>query len=366
MTAYVVKKYRISDVIPGMEIGNDVLNEDGQVVLSRGVTLNESMIEGLEFWDIDYVEVREAVEVPDEPAETPPPRRKIVRAISSAQQEFSGSYQQTMGKVKKAFETLRAFNEVPIVQMNELMKDGVQPLLESSGVINYLQMVERDSEYQFHHSMNVAVMCGVIGKWLGIKGDELQELIMAGLLHDIGNTQIDAKIINKPGPLTEEEMKVVRTHTVLGYQMVKDRKSISSNIAQGILQHHERVDGTGYPLKLTKERIHRFAKIIAIADTYDAMTSDRVYRAKVSPFNVVETMMEEMYNKLDPEICTVFLNNVRDYFVGNIVQLSDGRQAEVVYISPIATARPTVRTAEGEFLDLEKHKEISVVDLVQT
>jgi putative nucleotidyltransferase with HDIG domain len=364
MAAYTMKKYSSFDVVPGMEIGKDVLNEDGQVILSNGVILNETMIEGLQFWDITTVEIREVVEEQEKPAVATV--AKIERSVSSAQQQFSGSYHHTMDKVKKAFETIRAFNEVPIVQMNELMKEGVQPLLESTGVVNYLHMVDRDNEYQFHHSVNVAVMCGVLGKWLGITGAELQELIMAGLLHDIGNAQIDAKIINKPGPLTPEEMKVIRTHTVLGYQMVKDRKSISANIAQGILQHHERVDGTGYPLQLPKDRIHRFAKIIAVADTYDAMTSDRVYKAKVSPFKVVETMLEEMYNKLDPEICTVFLNNVRDYFVGNIVELSDGRQAEVVYISPITASRPTVRTADGEFIDLEKNKNISIMDLVQT
>ncbi len=364
MAAYVVKKYGIFDIVPGMELGRDVLNDDGQVILSSGVSLNETMIEGLLFWEIDEVFIKE--EEPESDEVVAPKTARLRREISLGQQKFTADYKTTMNKVRKAFETIRAFNEVPIVQMNDLLKGGVMPLLESSGAVNYLQMVARDDEYQFHHSVNVAVMCGVIGKWLGIKGDELQELIMAGLLHDIGNAQIDAKIINKPGALTPEEMKIVRTHTVLGYQMVKERKSISSDVAQGILQHHERIDGSGYPLRLTAERIHRFAKIIAIADTYDAMTSERVYKAKVSPFKVVETMLEEMYNKLDPEICTVFLNNVRDYFVGNIVQLSDGRQAEVVYINPLAASRPTLRTAENEFIDLAKNKQLNIIDLVQS
>lgn len=239
-------------------------------------------------------------------------------------------------------------------------------MVESIGVINHLHMVSRQGDYTLHHSVNVALICGVLGRWLGYNERELTDLVLSGLLHDIGKTQISLEILNKPGKLSEEEMNIMQTHPSVGYKMLRENTNLSANICYGVLQHHERLDGSGYPFKIQGNQIHKYAKIIAIADIYDAMTSNSAYRTKATPFSVVEVMTEEMFNKLDATICTVFLNNVRDYFVGNIVKLSDGRNVEVVYLGQSAGTRPTVRTQDNQFIDLERRKDIQIVDLVKT
>lgn len=134
-------------------------------------------------------------------------------------------------------------------------------------------------------------------------------------------------------------------------------------MAYSILQHHERMDGGGYPGRLCGDDIHDYPRIIAVADIYDAMTSERVYHSKDTPFTVVEMISKDAFGKLDPAVCTVFLNNVKDYFIGNLVELSDGRKAEVVFLGQYQAARPVVRTQSGEFLDLERRKDISIIDL---
>lgn len=367
MTNYKMDSYTIEEALPGMVVGKDVLNDGGQVMVLAGTTLTTNVIEGLKCWDISSVVIRTAL--PDKPEVTPPkivaPPRNFDTPISVAQQTFYNNYDSTTDTIKKAFAKMRYFKEVPLQQLQELAENEIFPMIESIGVINHLQMVRHKDDYTFEHSINVAIISGVLGKWLGYTGTNLNDLVLAGLLHDVGKTQVPLEILDKPDSLTVSEMKIMQTHALLGYQLIKDNNQLSSNVTYAVLQHHERLDGKGYPFEVTTDKIHQFARIIAIADTYDAMTADRVYHNKMTPFAVVETMASEMYDKLDPTICTVFLNNVRNYFIGNNVKLTDGRKAEVVYLGPFMGTRPTVITQDGEIIDLEKYKNIGIIELMK-
>ncbi|MDU2065889.1 MAG: HD domain-containing phosphohydrolase, partial [Sporomusaceae bacterium] len=176
---------------------------------------------------------------------------------------------------------------------------------------------------------------------------------------------IPLAVLNKPERLLDEEMAVMKMHTLYGYDLLKNVPGISKQVLAGVVQHHERLDGTGYPFGLAAEKIEPFGRIIAVADIYDALTSDRVYHKKTTPFAVVELLIEEMFGALDPTVCTVFLNNVRDYFLGNRVLLNTGEQAEVVYLGQFLGSRPIVKTEDGDFVDLERRKEVTIVKLVR-
>ncbi|HWR05492.1 HD-GYP domain-containing protein [Sporomusa sp.] len=356
-TKYRIKPYPISAVESGMEIGRMVLTNDDRVILSEGTILSESMIAGLKFWDISTVFIKELVSS----------ELEIDFSIPETvlQKKFYADYDHTVILLKDSFLKLRFYKEVPLTTMRELVNNAIEPLINTTGVINHMHMVRRQDDYTFHHSVNVAVICGVLGKWLGYTGQELQDLMLAGLLHDVGKTQIPLEILNKPGKLTLEEMEIMRLHTIRGYQLVRDTPNAPKGVIYGVLQHHERFDGSGYPFTVSGDNIHKYAKIIAIADIYDAMTSDRVYHRKISPFAVVEIIVGEMFNKLDPAICTVFLNNVRDYFVGNIVELSDGRHAEVIYLGQFMASRPIVVTEDQQYIDLERNKGLSIVNVIR-
>jgi len=362
MANYIKKLYTIDEVLPDMEVGEDVLTDDGKIMVSAGTILTKNIIEGLKCWDISAIYIRTENDSPTEVLAISVVEKTL---LSKSQQEFTDKYNVTTNKIKKSFETMRFFKEAPVKEMAELATKDLLPMLESVGIINYLQMTRQQDDYTFQHSANVAVICGLLGKWLGYTDIKTKELVLAGLLHDIGKTQIPLNILDKPDALSKIEMDIMQTHTTLGYKLIKDNKELSANIIYGVLQHHERMDGSGYPFQVKADKLHQYARIIAIADTYDAMTSNRVYHQKETPFLVVETMVSEMYLKLDPQICTVFLNNVRNYFTGNIIKLSDGRQAEVVYLGPSIATRPTVRTQDGQFIDLEKYKNIGIVELIE-
>ncbi len=358
MTAkYRIKPYPLDEVKPGMEIGRMVLTRDKKIVLSEGTILSQSMIEGLKFWDISTVFIKELLS--DEP--------DIDFSIPETlqQKKFYADYDDTVHALKESFAKIRFFKEVPLAAIRELTNNSIDPLVNSTGVINHIHMIRRQDDYTFHHSVNVAVICGVLGKWLGLAEQDLQDLMLAGLLHDVGKTQIPLEILNKPGKLTPEEMEIMRLHTIRGYRLVCDIPNLPMGVAYGVFQHHERFDGSGYPLGVASDKIHDYAKIIAIADIYDAMTSDRVYHRKITPFAVVDMILEEMFHKLDPEIGIVFLNNIRDFFVGNIVELSDGRQAEVIYLGHFLASRPVVVTSDIEYIDLERNKSLSIVKVIR-
>lgn len=358
MSNYKIKRVTINHVVPGMELAKPVFNDEGKIALAEGTYLNAGLITRLKHWGFVALDIREMV--PDEDNDEE-------KSLSPSQQKFYTDYDETVSTVKKSFRLIRDSNTVPLEEFQDLVDEAIGPILESAGVINHLHMVNRlGDEYTFHHSVNVAVVAGLLGKWLGYTSTEIRNLSLAGLLHDIGKAKISLEILNKPAKLSVAEMNIMKQHTVYGYQLIKDMPHISRDVLLAVLQHHERMDGCGYPFQMKGDRIHPYAKIISIADMYDAMTSERVYQKKVTPFTVVEKIVNEMFDKLDPEICTVFLNNVRDYFIGNVVELSDGREAEVVYLGQFAASRPVVRTQEGTFIDLEKQKELSIRKLVET
>jgi HD-GYP domain-containing protein (c-di-GMP phosphodiesterase class II) len=212
--------------------------------------------------------------------------------------------------------------------------------------------------------VNVAVLSGIIGKWMDIRGQDLRDLIFAGLMHDIGKSQTPVAILNKPGKLLPDEMEIMKRHTTKGYYLLKEVPQVPLVVMWAVLQHHERMDGSGYPLRMRGENIHSFARIIAVADIYDAMTSDRVYRRRSTPYHVIENIFRQMFGELDCNVCSNFLFHIKDYMTGSVVLLSDGRQAEIVSPGSFPAGLPLVRTVDGQFLNLEQKRDIKIYGLI--
>ncbi len=344
------KLVKIEDAKDGMELADIILADNGRIILSPGTLLTGLLIEKLKWWGISEVKIKLLSEDTEQ--------------VHSFDQAFHRNYNSTVAEVRKAFQTIRYFKEISLEEMFQLQKKNIDPLLNSPGIISNLYKVRRIDDYTFHHSINVAVLSGILGRWLGYKGDDLNKLVLAGLLHDVGKTQIPLKILNKPGKLSAQEMNIMQLHTKQGYKLLSVVENLPQEILFVSLEHHERLDGSGYPLEIKSSKIHPYAKIIAVCDIYDAMTSDRVYKQKVTPFEVLETIAEDMYGRLDPEICTTFLKNVREYFIGNHILLNDGRKGRVIQSGLFLSSRPVVQTEDGEFIDMETNSGIKIIDVI--
>ena len=208
-------------------------------------------------------------------------------------------------------------------------------------------------DYTYFHSVNVATLAAVLGVRYGLSEYELKVLTTGALLHDIGKKFVKADVLNARRPLTEEEKRMVLQHPKLGYEFLKRNYDFDPDVCEGVLGHHEWYNGEGYPLRRSGENISIYARIIKVADVYDAMTSKRPYHDALSPSDAVEYIMAMNESEFDPAIVDIFLKWVAVYPVGCEVELSDGRHAVVVKNYHDFLLRPKIRVMEsGEEIDL--------------
>jgi putative nucleotidyltransferase with HDIG domain len=222
-----------------------------------------------------------------------------------------------------------------------------------SDVINYLHLVRPMDDYTYSHSLNVSLMSIIIARWMNLSEAEIDEIATAGLLHDIGKTKISDKLLLKPGKLTDLEFDELKKHPILGYMMMENVKDATLNMKYSVLMHHEKIDGSGYPVGALDEEIPLFPKIIAIADIYDAMTSNRAYRNRMCPFEVIKNFEMQTFGKLDTRILTVFIKNIANTYMGDFVELNSGEICEIVFINQNRIWQPIVRFGD-EFIDLSQ------------
>ena len=203
----------------------------------------------------------------------------------------------------------------------------------------------------YSHSLNVGLISRALGKWLQLPLEDVNTLTLAGLLHDIGKTQIPPEILNKPGKYTDEEYAIMKTHPVHGKKILND-KGFDPRILYAALQHHERCDGSGYPRGLEEDEIDDFASIVAIADVYDAMTSARAHRDPLCSFQVINQFEQEGLKKYKTKFILTFLERIANTYNNSRVMLNNAKTGRVIYINRSNLSRPVIQLDTGEIINL--------------
>lgn len=362
---------------PGMIVAEDVYRPNGVLLFPKHTMLNDLMIAKLPLYNI--------MELPivDGPIEKP--NIDIAKLVELAKetaakkaQSSSDSYAQKL-KSSPEFKIFSQNYDVTVNKINTKLDDfvsGNQPLdmegliddtltlmgstpLQLFDMLHNLQ-VHDDSVYE--HCTNVALISATIGKWLSLPDNDIRNLTLAGLLHDIGKLSIPAELLNKPGRLTPEEFEVIKSHPKKSYEYLRDIP-LDIRIKEACLLHHERCDGSGYPFGISGNKISIYAKIIAIADVYDAMTSPRSYRPALCPFKAIQVFESEGLYKYDPKFIMTFLEHIGSSYLNNNVLLNDGRTGEIVMLNKIALSKPMIK-CNGEFIDLTKFPELSIESII--
>lgn len=347
---------KAEDLKPGMKLKSDFINERGRLFLAEGTTLTSHMIDRLKELGIPYISV-----VQDNDIIEPLQRDKTGYEIRT--ENFLKVYGNTNKVVKELFESVQTGRRLDLEGIRETVGVFIEILNEDENIVPKLQRIHMTDEYTFYHSINVSILAILIGKWLKMPDKELRKLGYTGVFHDIGKCRVPREIINKPDNLDKKEWSVMKQHPIFGYNVLKKNNILSSDVLMGVLMHHERKDGSGYPLGLKDDKIHTYGKIVAVADIFDAMMSDRVYRKKRPPFQVAEYIADRSFDSLDPYVARTFLQGISRFFVGNKVRLNDGRIGKVIYIYPYQPTKPVV-LAEGEFLDFSKKTEVSITEII--
>lgn len=275
---------------------------------------------------------------------------------------FDASHRQAVNLVKHAFNGMLRDNKK--IDTNTLISDVDWLLKTSKNGIQVFDMLHCMRDYDdstYIHSVNVALICNVIGKWLGFSKGDVQTLMLCGLLHDVGKLMMPKEIITKPGKLTPFEYATIKTHPYVGYSILGE--DIDEHVRKAVLQHHEKCDGSGYPNGLHKDEIDELAKIVTIADIYDAMTANRVYREGLCPFDVIELFEKEGFQKYDPFYLLTFLERMVESYINRGVQLSNNEKGQIIMINKSALSRPVVRV-HNQYIDLSRKHDLSIKALL--
>ena len=232
-----------------------------------------------------------------------------------------------------------------------LVAELASNIVENLDASMWLTQLKKRDEYTAIHSLNVCVLSLTFGRALGLKTDELNELGLGALLHDIGKMQVPLEILNKPGKLSKEEFEIMKTHPQKGYELLLDDNNLSADVLAIVKSHHERLSGNGYPDSLPEQNISYYTKIVSITDVYDAITSDRVYHDGMTPHDAMQRLYEWMPNNFDQELMQKFIRTLGIYPIGSVVELKTGHIGLVVKLNENHRLKPVV------MLVMNKHKE---------
>lgn len=347
----------------GMIVAEPIVTKRGQTISKAGEKLTNQLIAKLTFYKIDSVDVEDPVVEPEpesEPAPAPAkPEFTVSDQITYTQrlkaspkfQKFQSDYALNISYLKENFDAIIAGGGA---ECSDLMLENLEALFKSKTTIELFDMLSNMKNLEdpiYAHSLNVALISRSIGKWLQLPKSDLNVLTLAGLLHDIGKTQIPKNILNKPDKYTDEEYSTMKTHPLLGKKIL-NAKGFDARILSAALQHHERSDGSGYPRGLLEDEIDDFASIVAIADVYDAMTTARAHRDPLCSFQVIAEFEKSGLQKYNTRFILKFLERIANTYNNSRVMLNNAKTGRVVYINKSNLSRPVIQMDSGEIINL--------------
>lgn len=336
-----MKKILVERLQIGMILGESIYRND-QLVISSGVELTTRHIQMLGKMTIETVKIIE-----------PDLEKKVIK-VNSKQK-----YKASVEKFKNICHSATIGNIVVYDHVKDCLDPLIDELENSPQMATKLWQIEAADFYTYEHSVKVCMLSVLLSKWMKKPEAYSSEIGKVGLLHDMGKCNIPNEILNKPDMLTMEEFSVMKTHSSLGYILLSSTKELSDNVLKGILHHHEKHDGTGYPSKLSGDEIPEYAKLVSIVDAFDAMTSNRIYRDKMHPFRVLEIMHEGGQGAFDPKISNLFINHIKHFFVGADLLLNTGEMAKVHDVNTALPYRPIIEV-NGKIIDLTYNNEIEI------
>lgn len=378
-----LKAFAVRSLLPDMLIGRTVYEGDTDVVLIEGGTvLNREMINLLKEKEVASVYVdedsilsavqKEKAAKVERAAEEKEPLFNITvlpERDALVDTKYEEDYKFVYGEMEKLF--------ADAALTGKLNMDILQPVMASSRLrdlykegataVSMIYSMNQEGDYNIHHCVHLAILGGLMAKWMHLSGIDRQNLVLAGLFLDIGKQFIPHEILEKKGKLTDEEFDLMKNHVVDSFKLVEGSPLAGrSDLMNGIIQHHERSDGSGYPSALQGEQISTFGRVLAVLDSYDAMASSRAYAQKRAPFEVFKVLYADVLDgKLDSEYAVLFMRKLNAALNGCWLRLSDGTAGRIVYIDESrVTAMPVVQLDSGGFLDLNTVKDITVVEIM--
>jgi len=360
----------VKDIENGMVIAKDVLDSNGGLLLAEGFEIKEAfkIKRLLNQYNVLFASIiKEEIEsIPNNQVHI---TEKTQLLVSDSNRQIPiksiNEFNENKEVLKESFDRFIKGEKIERHEVEKKINDTLNIFKGNINIFQLMQSVKHSDDITYSHCHNVALVSYSIGQWLALDEKDLQELALSGMLIDIGKIQIDDKLLNKEGKLTNDEFLDLKKHSIFSHEIIKDYEFISDRVKSAVLCHHERMDGSGYPLGLKDDKISLFARIIAIADVYNALISHRPYRNKKTPFEAIRILETEYMDKLDANILYLFLHRVASNYIGQEVILNSGDKGEIVFIPKHNLFRPIIKLKNQEqILDLS-HSQYKHFDIVE-
>ncbi|MGE5679082.1 MAG: HD-GYP domain-containing protein [Pseudomonadota bacterium] len=352
-----MRRILVENLREGMVLARNLYSYDGNVLLNAGIVFRSSYIDrlkGLEIRDL-YVEDAISSDI-------------YIQDVITDETRFEARI-----NIKNAMDSIRYGKSLDVAPVRNSVCKMIDELMENKEMMVNLQDLKSNDQYTFSHSVNVCVLSLITGISMNYDEGKLRELGIGAILHDVGKTKVPVEILNKPYSLDPDEYEIVKKHTNYGYELLKKTQVLSTYASYIALTHHERYDGKGYPLGLSGKEIHEFSKIVSVADVYDAITSDRVYRKRVNVNDAIEYLIGMGDHQFDYNIVRAFIEHITTYPPGTCLLLNTGEKAIVVDINKRYPNRPIIRIfadQEGQMLkvpkeiDLTKNNTLLITEII--
>jgi HD-GYP domain-containing protein (c-di-GMP phosphodiesterase class II) len=352
-----------SQLIEGCIVTNDIFSLSSSPIIPQKTVLNGEKIGFINAFLIKEVEVEPFLSNGD---------RFDPEAIEEEQEEkdqgeettFSMQYKEAVLGYKRLFTNWQAGSQIDIPDLRKIIVPLLEMAINSPNEIFRLPHYSTKEDYLYHHAVAVAAISSVLANRLHYQKGEWIQIGLAGALSDCGMAKIDNQIINKRGHLTKNEFQEIKKHPEISYSMLKQVAILTESVRKAVFQHHERIDGSGYPLGLKGENLHTYAKIISVSDIFHAMTSERFYKPKQSPFKVLETIMQDNFGKYDLQVVEALTKAITNFSSGTRVALSNEQIGEIVFIEQQHPTRPMIKLDSGEIIPLSSHRDLFIEDIL--
>jgi putative nucleotidyltransferase with HDIG domain len=376
-----MKQIPVTELTPGMVTAQDILSYDMQLIVPKGVVLTENIISRFDGYSIYYAQIEDNLADDFSKPMTNPllanSNTQIPGLYDSDYTLSSGitpenesfiRFSQDFERCSQHFQDslMNSLYRNEPFRSNDILKETLSLLTQDGVEINIFDMLLNMSDKEdsvYDHCIGTALTANVLAGWLRFSESDQMMATACGLFHDVGKIMLPQGIIGKPGKLTPSEFEIVKTHTTEGFHLLGRYRSIPEPVKNAALMHHEKCDGSGYPYGLKGDEIDKFSKIVTIADIFNAMTSERVYRSAICPFSVIKYFEDDGIQKYETKYILTFLENVSNSYLNHKVTLSNGMEGNVIFINKEHFSQPVIRTNNNQIINLETQHYNSILQL---
>ncbi|SDO39107.1 HD-GYP domain-containing protein [Alkalicoccus daliensis] len=334
------------------KVEEDIFSGAGHLLLRKGMILTTHHVAQLLQHDIRKIRLGESTSVLEQ----------MTGKLGEKHQTFLALYQKQYESLRPVFEAAENNELLPLEEPLVLFEDLIEEALNGINLLEVLQQMQGHSEYTLRHSIHVGLISSLIAQLQNFSKEHVLEIGKSGLMHDIGKLKISNDIIQKPGALTNEEFTEIKKHPEKGYDLLQTNPVVSEMMLLGALEHHERIDGSGYPHRKKGEKLSETGRIVAIADVFDAISSDRSYKRKRSPLTALKVISDDIFaGRLSSKLGMPFVGHMLSSYTGSYAYLSDGRIGQIIQI-PLENMEHPMLYVEGKMLSAEESKEVEIID----